>query len=109
MTNEQPQESQLLKDQIISMLKTCFDPEIPANIYELGMVYNIDIDDQKNVKIKMTLTSPNCPAIESLPQDIQNKINSIPGINKTEIELVWDPPWTPEKMSEEAKLQLNMF
>lgn len=109
MTNDQSQEPQLLKDQIISMLKTCFDPEIPANIYELGMVYNIDIDDQKNVKIKMTLTSPNCPAIESLPQDIQNKINSIPGINKTEIELVWDPPWTPEKMSEEAKLQLNMF
>lgn len=109
MTNDQPQELQLLKDQVISMLKTCFDPEIPANIYELGMVYNIAVDDQKNVKIKMTLTSPNCPAIESLPQDIQNKINSIPGINKTEIELVWDPPWTPEKMSEEAKLQLNMF
>lgn len=109
MTNDQSQEEQLLKDQVISMLKTCFDPEIPANIYELGMVYNIAIDDQKNVKIKMTLTSPNCPAIESLPQDIQNKINSIPGINKTEIELVWDPPWTPEKMSEEAKLQLNMF
>lgn len=103
--NEEP----LVKDQIIAMLKTCFDPEIPANIYELGMVYAIDIDAEKNVKIKMTLTSPNCPAIESLPQDIQNKINSIPGINKTEIELVWEPPWTPEKMSEEAKLQLNMF
>jgi len=91
------------------MLQTCFDPEIPVNIYELGLVYGIEVSDKNEVTVKMTLTSPMCPVAGSLPPEIEGKIKTIEGVAAAKVEVVWDPPWTPEKMSEAAKLQLNMM
>ena len=98
-----------MKEKIIEMLKTCFDPEIPVNIYDLGLIYNLDITDSGEVSIDMTLTSPNCPAIESLPNEVKEKVNSVDGVEKTDINLVWDPPFTMELMSDEAKLSLGLL
>ncbi len=98
-----------LKEKIIDMLTTCFDPEIPVNIYELGLIYNIDIDDQNMVTIKMTLTSPMCPVAGSLPPEVQEKVKRIPGVLDAKVDVVWEPPWKPEMMSEAAKLQLGMM
>ncbi len=98
-----------LEGKIIDVLKTVYDPEIPVNIYELGLVYSIRIDDKFNVQIDMTLTSPTCPVAGSLPGEVENKIKEIPGVNDVSVALVWDPPWSPEMMSEEAKLQLGFF
>ena len=97
-----------LKDKVISEIKKIYDPEIPVNIYELGLIYNINIDDNKKVIIEMTLTSPNCPVAESLPNSVKENILKIDGINEVNLKLVWDPPWTKEKMSEAAKLELNL-
>ncbi len=94
---------------IIEALKTVFDPEIPVNIFELGMIYEINQDEENKVVIKMTLTSPNCPAVGSLPTEVEDKVKSLPGITDCKVELVWDPPWGPDKMSAAARLQLNMF
>ena len=91
------------------MLKTIFDPEIPVNIYELGLIYEIDVSDSGNVVIQMTLTAPGCPVAQTFPGDVENKISSIDGVNKVHVELVWDPPWTRDQMSESAQLQLGMF
>lgn len=101
--------SEELKNKIIEALKTCFDPEIPVDIYELGLIYDIDISPMNEVEVKMTLTSPACPVAGSLPPEVEEKIKSVEGVNSAKVEVVWDPPWTPEKMSEMAKLQLNMF
>jgi len=101
--------SEELKEKVIEALKTCFDPEIPVNIYELGLIYNIDVSPTNDVAIQMTLTSPACPVAGSLPPEVEEKVKSIPGVASAKVEVVWDPPWTPEKMSEAAKLQLNMF
>lgn len=101
--------SEELKNKIIEALKTCFDPEIPVDIYELGLIYDIDISPMNIVTVKMTLTSPACPVAGSLPPEVEEKIKSVEGVNSAKVEVVWDPPWTPEKMSEMAKLQLNMF
>ncbi|MDO8827435.1 SUF system Fe-S cluster assembly protein [Methylophaga sp.] len=98
-----------LKEDVIEMLKTIFDPEIPVNIYELGLIYDIDISASGNVVIKMTLTAPGCPVAQTFPGDVENKISSIDGVNKVHVELVWDPPWTRDQMSEAAQLQLGMF
>ncbi|HET6372433.1 MAG TPA: DUF59 domain-containing protein [Candidatus Polarisedimenticolia bacterium] len=98
-----------LDDRVIEVLKTCYDPEIPVNIYELGLVYEVKSDDGGNVSIRMTLTSPMCPVAESLPPEIQSKIKAIPGVESAKVEVVWDPPWTPAMMTEAAKLQLNMM
>lgn len=97
-----------LKEAIVHELKTIFDPEIPVNIYDLGLIYDIDVHENKSVDITMTLTAPNCPVAESLPNDVKNKIENIPGVTKAKINLTWEPAWTPAKMSEAAKLELNI-
>ena len=97
-----------LKDKIISEIKKIYDPEIPVNIYELGLIYDIKIDNKNNVKVKMTLTSPNCPVAESLPKEVKDSIMEIKEVNKVDLELVWDPPWDKSMMSESAKLELNL-
>ncbi|WP_300494454.1 SUF system Fe-S cluster assembly protein [uncultured Methylophaga sp.] len=105
----QPFTAEDLKEDVIEMLKTIFDPEIPVNIYELGLIYEIDVSESGNVVIQMTLTAPGCPVAQTFPGDVENKIRSIDGINKVHVELVWDPPWTRDQMSESAQLQLGMF
>lgn len=99
----------VIEAQALDALRTCFDPEIPVNIYELGLVYDIHVDAQAVVEIKMTLTSPHCPAVQSLPAEIEQKVRAVPGVKDVKIELVWDPPWDPSKMSEAARLQLGMM
>lgn len=98
-----------LKSAIIEALKGIYDPEIPVNIYDLGLIYTIFIDPQANVKIKMTLTSPGCPVAQTFPGIVENSVNNVVGVNETQVELVWDPPWTTESMSEAAKLQLGLL
>ena len=97
-----------LKDKVILEIKKIFDPEIPVNIYELGLIYKIDIESTKKVNIEMTLTSPNCPVAESLPKMVKNNILKLDGVDDVDLKLVWDPPWTKDKMSEAAKLELNL-
>ena len=97
-----------LKEKIISEIKKIYDPEIPVNIYELGLIYKIEVIDEKKVIIDMTLTTPNCPVAESLPKSVKDNILKIEGIKDVELKLVWDPPWTKDKMSEAAKLELNI-
>jgi FeS assembly SUF system protein len=97
-----------LEAQVIKALKTCYDPEIPVNIYEMGLIYEIRIDPQGSVAIKMTLTSPNCPVAGSLPRDVETKVKAVPGVTAVKVELVWDPTWDPSKMSAGAKLALGM-
>ena len=98
-----------LQEKIVAVLRTCFDPEIPVNIHELGLIYGIDVQESGEVGIRMTLTSPACPVAGSLPPEVQTKIGAIPGVKSAKVELVWDPPWTPERMSEAARLELGMF
>ncbi|MDP7197755.1 MAG: SUF system Fe-S cluster assembly protein [SAR202 cluster bacterium] len=97
-----------LKNKIIAEVKKIYDPEIPVNIYELGLIYNIIVDENNNVKINMTLTSPNCPVAESLPKEVKDSIMEINEVNKVDLDLVWDPPWEKSMMSEAAKLELNL-
>ena len=97
-----------LKEQIVSEIKKIYDPEIPVNIYELGLIYKIEIKETKKVNIDMTLTSPNCPVAESLPKMVKDNILKLEGVNDVDLNLVWDPPWTKDKMSEAAKLELNL-
>jgi len=97
-----------LKNKIVAEIKKIYDPEIPVNIYELGLIYKIDIKQENKVDIEMTLTSPNCPVAESLPKMVKDNILKIDGINDVDLKLVWDPPWTKDKMSEAAKLELNL-
>ena len=96
-----------LKDQVISEIKKIYDPEIPVNIYELGLIYDVSIKDN-DVSVKMTLTSPNCPVAESLPKEVKDSIIAIKGVGKVDLDLVWDPPWDKSMMSEAAKLELNL-
>jgi FeS assembly SUF system protein len=98
-----------LTDQLIEKLKTVFDPEIPVDIYELGLVYKVDVSDNRDVLVEMTLTAPGCPVAGDMPGWVQEAIQQIPDIGKVTVELVFDPPWDPSRMSDEAKLQLNMF
>ena len=97
-----------LKNKIINEIRKIYDPEIPVNIYELGLIYKIEISEENNVLIEMTLTSPNCPVAESLPNSVKENILKVNGIKNVDLKLVWDPPWTKEKMSEAAKLELNL-
>ena len=103
-----------LRDRIVVALKECYDPEIPVDIYELGLIYAIDITDESDaeaikVALKMTLTSPACPVAGSLPGEVQGRVKGVEGIEDATVDLVWEPPWTPEKMSDVAKLKLDMF
>ena len=102
-------EVERLGDQIVEALKTVYDPEIPVNIYELGLIYKIDIEDDNRVAVTMTLTSPSCPVAESLPIEVENKVAAIEGIPACTVEISWDPPWHPSMMSEEAQLELGMI
>jgi|TARA_A200000113_G_scaffold213743_1_gene216453 FeS assembly SUF system protein len=97
-----------LKDKIVLEIKKIYDPEIPVNIYELGLIYKIDVKNESKVDIEMTLTSPNCPVAESLPKMVKNNILKLEGVDDVDLKLVWDPPWTKDKMSEAAKLELNL-
>lgn len=98
-----------LRTEIIDVLKTCYDPEIPVDIYELGLVYEVNVDPANNVKVVMTLTSPTCPVAESLPPEVEQKIKGIPGVGEVKVELTWEPPWSQEMMSEAAKLELGFL
>jgi len=102
-------ERNIIEAQVIEALRTCFDPEIPVNIYELGLIYRVDVDDAGAVKIAMTLTSPSCPAAQSLPPDVESKVKSVQGVSSAKVEVVWEPTWNPSMMSEAAKLELGMF
>ena len=97
-----------IKSKVIEEIKKIYDPEIPVNIYELGLIYKIDVDEKNNVNIDMTLTSPNCPVAESLPNDVKNNIKKMEGVSDVNLNLVWEPPWDKNKMSEAAKLELNL-
>ena len=98
-----------IRQKIIEVLKGCYDPEIPVDIYELGLIYDIDVTDSGTVGVKMTLTSPMCPVAESLPPEVETKIRTIPEVTSATVEVVWEPPWSMEKMSEADKLQLGML
>ncbi len=98
-----------LKDRIVVALKSCYDPEIPVNIYELGLIYRIDASPEGAVEIDMTLTSPACPVAGTLPPEVETKVGAVDGVTSAKVDVVWEPAWTPEKMSEAAKLQLGMF
>ena len=101
-------QSQALEAQVIETLKTCYDPEIPVDIYELGLIYTINADATAGrVHVQMTLTSPMCPVAGSLPPEVESKIARIDGVKESKVEVIWDPPWTPERMTEAARLQLN--
>ncbi|MEA2985186.1 MAG: hypothetical protein QOD94_1440 [Alphaproteobacteria bacterium] len=105
-----PQDEQArLTDDIVSALKTVYDPEIPADIYEIGLIYKIDIADDRAVTVDMTLTTPNCPAAQDLPKSVENAVASVPGVGEVKVNVVWDPPWDPSRMSDEARLTLNMW
>ena len=97
-----------LKEKVIAEIKKIYDPEIPVNIYELGLIYDIKIDDKNNVKVDMTLTSPNCPVAESLPKEVKDVIMNVEEIKSVDLNLVWEPPWNKSMMSEAAKLELNL-
>ncbi len=98
-----------LTQDIISALKTVYDPEIPADIYELGLIYKVDIDDDRNVKVDMTLTAPGCPVAGEMPDWVQNAIRAVAGINEVTVNMVFDPPWTQDRMSDEARIALDMY
>jgi FeS assembly SUF system protein len=104
-----PIDKQILELKVIDALQTCFDPEIPVNIYDLGLVYGIEISDASEVRVQMTLTAPNCPVAASLPSEVESKLNAIEGVTCAQVDLIWDPPWNPERMSDGAKLQLGMI
>ena len=97
-----------LKEKIIQEIKKIYDPEIPVNIYDLGLIYEIKVEKDNNVKVKMTLTTPNCPVAESLPKQVKDSIIKVTGVSDVKLNLVWDPPWDKSKMSEAAKLELNL-
>jgi FeS assembly SUF system protein len=99
----------IIEAQVIEALRTCFDPEIPVNIYEMGLIYQVKVDETGAVTIQMTLTSPSCPAAQSIPAEVQQKVRAIDGVTDVQIDLVWEPPWDQNKMSEAARLQLGML
>ena len=97
-----------LKEKIIGEIKKIYDPEIPVNIYALGLIYDVKVDDKNNVDVKMTLTTPNCPVAESLPMEVENTVKEVKEVNKVNLELVWDPPWDKSMITEAGKLELNL-
>jgi len=103
------QEIARLTDEIVAALKTVYDPEIPADIYELGLIYKVDIGDDRRVAIDMTLTTPNCPSAAELPAMVENAVACVPGVGEVTVQVVWDPPWDPSRMSDDARIALNMW
>ena len=103
------EEVKSLRDRIVDVIKTCYDPEIPVDIYELGLIYEINVDAGNDVLIKMTLTSPACPVAETLPVEVEQKIKNIPDVNSAKVEITFEPPWEKEMMSEEARMELGMW
>lgn len=106
LTDEQLHE---IDENVVHTIKTCYDPEIPVNIYELGLIYQVRVKSDGHVTVKMTLTSPNCPAAQSLPAEVREKVAQINGVTGVDVDIVWDPPWTPSRMSEAARLELGMM
>lgn len=102
-------ETMAIEEKVMETLRTCYDPEIPVNIYELGLIYDVQVTPAGAVDIKMTLTAPNCPAAQSLPSEVESKVGSIDGVTDTHVEVVWEPPWESSRMSEAARLQLGML
>ena len=100
--------SLVIEAQVVEALRSCFDPEIPVNIYELGLIYDVKVEPAGAVEVRMTLTSPHCPVAQSLPAEVEARIKEVPGVTDARVEVVWDPPWEPSRMSEAAKLQLGM-
>ena len=107
-SSEAGSESTSVRERIIEQIRTVYDPEIPVNIYELGLIYDVAVDEQGAVAVRMTLTSPMCPAAEELPAEVETKARSVDGVSSVQLDLVWEPPWTPDMMSEAAKLELGM-
>jgi len=105
----EPLNTLTMQPALVEAVSKVFDPEIPVNIYELGLIYNLDVDANMNVQVKMTLTAPACPAAQTIPLDVERRIREVPGINDVKVAVVWDPPWTRDKMSEAAKLTLGMY
>ena len=104
-----PGEEKSVQDRVVEELKTVFDPEIPVNIYELGLIYDVSVDEAGATNIRMTLTTPMCPAAEELPPEVESKARGVDGVTSVQLDLVWDPPWSPDMMSEAAKLELGML
>ena len=104
-----PEEIDRLTSDIVAALKTVYDPEIPADIYELGLIYKVDIDDDRNVAVEMTLTAPGCPVAGEMPIWVENAVNTVPGVAHTKVSMTFDPPWTQDRMSDEARLAIGMF
>ena len=104
-----PEEMSRLTDDIVGALKTVYDPEIPADIYELGLIYKVDVGDDRMVNIDMTLTTPNCPSAAELPAQVENAVQAVAGVRDAKVNIVWDPPWDPSRMSDEARTVLNMW
>jgi len=102
-------EKSVIEAQVLEAIKTCYDPEIPVNIFELGLIYNVTVDDAGAVEVKMTLTSPHCPAAQSLPPEVAEKVKTVHGVTGVKVDIVWEPPWNPAMMSEAAKLELGMM
>lgn len=100
-------EQKLIEGQVVEGIRLCYDPEIPVNIYDLGLVYDVAVNDKAEVTVTMTLTSPHCPAAQSLPRDVENRAKTVPGVRAVNVKVVWDPPWNPSMMSEAAKLELG--
>jgi FeS assembly SUF system protein len=98
-----------IRQRVIEQLQTVYDPEIPVNIYELGLIYDVEVDDDGSTRIRMTLTTPMCPAAEELPPEVETKARTVEGVTSVQLDLVWDPPWNPSMMSEAAKLELGML
>lgn len=105
----EPDANEALRERVISALKSVYDPEIPVNIYDLGLIYSLDIDESGNVQVDMTLTAPGCPVAQTFPGTVENAVRAVDGVVDARVELVWDPPWTQERMTEEARLELGLF
>jgi FeS assembly SUF system protein len=107
--SDEPRPKEAIEQDVVDVLKTVYDPEIPVDIYQLGLIYNIDVRDDRSVEVRLTLTSPMCPVAGSLPPEVEMKVAQVEGVTKAIVDLVWDPPWNPSMMSEAAKLELGMM
>jgi len=108
INSDEPRSKQAIEADVVEALKTVYDPEIPVDIYELGLIYHIDVRDDRSVEVRLTLTSPMCPVAGSLPPEVEAKVAQVPGVTSAAVDLVWEPPWNPSMMSEAAKLELGM-